>query len=66
KQQAARIYFSRNDNPTYWCKKLHNKKALLEECRCRGMDAEELWRLINKQIANVLISHDTTTVVIHR
>ena len=65
-QQAMRIDFSRNDNPAYWCKKLPNKEALLEECRCRGMDAEELWRLPNKQIASVLISHDNTTVVIHK
>ncbi|MFM7980481.1 MAG: hypothetical protein ACKPKO_14300, partial [Candidatus Fonsibacter sp.] len=44
-QQATCIYFSRNDNPAYWCKKLPNKESLLEECRSRGMNAEELWRL---------------------
>ena len=63
-QQATRIDFSRN-NPAYWCNKLQNKESLLEECRSRGMDAEELWRLPNKQIASVLIAHDKTTVVIH-
>ena len=57
---------SHNDNPTYWCKQLQNKANLLKECRCRGLDHEELWRLPNKQIANVLISQDKTTVVIHK
>ena len=65
-QQATRNDFSRNDNPTNWCKKLPNKEALLEECKSRGMGAEELWRLPNKQIASVCISHDKTTVVIHK
>ena len=68
--RAARINFSRDENPAYWCNKLQNKDPnkdpLLEECRCRGMDAEELWRLPNKEIANVLISHDKTTVVIQK
>ncbi|MFM7986245.1 MAG: hypothetical protein ACKPKO_43725, partial [Candidatus Fonsibacter sp.] len=63
---AHHIDFSRNESPAYWCKKLQNKEALLEERKCRGMDAEELWRLPNKQIASVLISHDKTTVVIHK
>ena len=45
---------------------LQNKENLLEECRSRGMNAEELWRLPNKQIASVLIAHDKTTVVIHK
>ena len=65
-QQATRIDFSRNENPAYWCNKLQNKEALLNECRCRGVDPGELWRLPNKQIASVLISHDKTTVVIHK
>ena len=64
--RAKRIDFSRNDNPAYWCKQLRNKESLLEECRYRGMDTEELWKLPNKQIAIVLISHDKTTVVIHK
>ncbi|MFM7986973.1 MAG: hypothetical protein ACKPKO_47435, partial [Candidatus Fonsibacter sp.] len=64
-QQATRIDFSCNYNPAYWCKKLPNKESLPEECKSRGMDAEELWRLPNKQIASVLIAHDKTTVVIH-
>jgi len=64
-QQATCIDFSRNDNPTYWCKMLQNKENLLEECRSRGMNTEELWRLPNKQIASVLIAHDKTKVVIH-
>ncbi len=64
--RAARIDFSRNESPAYWCKKLQNNDALLEAGKCRGMDAEELWRLPNKQIASVLISHDKTTVVIHK
>ncbi|MFM7983234.1 MAG: hypothetical protein ACKPKO_28330, partial [Candidatus Fonsibacter sp.] len=63
-QQAMRIDFSRNESPAY--KKLQNKESLLEECKSRGMDAEELWRLPNKQIANVLIAHDNTTVAIHK
>ena len=66
KQQAARINFSHNDNPAYWCKQLQNKENLLKECKYRGLDTEELWRLPNKQIASVLISHDKTTVVIHK
>ncbi|MFM7984025.1 MAG: hypothetical protein ACKPKO_32340, partial [Candidatus Fonsibacter sp.] len=41
------------------------KRNLLEECKCRGMNAEELWRLPNKQIASMLIAHDKTKVVIH-
>ena len=65
-QQAKRIDFTRNENPAYWCKQLQNKENLLEECRSRGMDTEELWKLPNKQIAIVLISHDKTTVVIHK
>ena len=64
--RAKRIDFSRNDNLAYWCKQLRNKESLLEECRSRGMDTEELWKLPNKQIAIVLISHDKTTVVIHK
>ncbi len=60
-----RIDFSRNENPAYWCNKLQNKESLLNERRRRGMDTEELWRLPNKQIARVLISHNKTTVVIH-
>ena len=64
--RADRIDFSRNDNPAYWCKQLRNKESLLEECRYRGMDTEELWKLPNKQIAIVLISHYKTTVVIHK
>ena len=63
--RAKRIDFSRNDSPTYWCRQLQNKENLLEECRSRGMDTKELWKLPNKQIAIVLISHDKTTVVIH-
>jgi len=66
KQQAARINFSHNDNPAYWCKQLQNKENLVKECKYRGLDPEELWRLPNKQIASVLISHDKTTVVIHK
>ncbi|MFM7990225.1 MAG: hypothetical protein ACKPKO_64010, partial [Candidatus Fonsibacter sp.] len=50
-QQAMRIDFSRNESPAYCCKKLHNKEALLEECKSRGMDAEELWTRPNKQVA---------------
>ncbi|MFM7987651.1 MAG: hypothetical protein ACKPKO_50890, partial [Candidatus Fonsibacter sp.] len=65
-QPATCIDFSRNDNPAYWCKKLPNKESLLEECKCRGMDAEELWRLPTKQIASVLIAHDKTTVDLHK
>ncbi|MFM7979079.1 MAG: hypothetical protein ACKPKO_07145, partial [Candidatus Fonsibacter sp.] len=65
-QQASRIDFSRNENPAYWCNKLQNNENLLKECKCKGLDPEELWRLPNKQIASVLISHDKTTVVIHR
>ncbi|MFM7986862.1 MAG: hypothetical protein ACKPKO_46865 [Candidatus Fonsibacter sp.] len=61
-----RIDFSRNENPAYWCKKLQNNEALLEECKCRVMDAEELWKLPNKQIASVLIPNDKTTVVRHK
>ena len=53
-------------NTAYWCHKLQNKESLLKECRYRGMEPEELWRLPNKQIASVLISHDKTTVVIHK
>ncbi len=64
--RAARIDFLHNENPAYWCKKLQNKESLLDECRCRGMDTEELGSLPNKQIASVLISHDKTTVVIHK
>ena len=64
-QQAKRIDFTRNENPPYWRKQLQNKDNLLKECRCRGLDPEKLWRLPNKQIANALISHDKTTVVIH-
>ena len=60
------VDFSHNDYPAYWCKQLQNKENLLKECRCRGLDPEELWRLPNKQIASVLISHDKTTVVIHK
>ncbi len=59
------IDFSHNGNPAYSCKKLQNKETLLDECRCRGMETEELWRRPNKQIANVLISHDKTTVARH-
>ena len=66
KQHAKRIDLSRNDSPTYWCRQLQNKENLLEECRCRGVDTKELWKLPNKQIAIVLISHDKTTVVIHK
>ena len=71
-QQATRIHprlvrdFSRNENPAYWCNKLQNKENLLKECRRRGLDPKELWRLPNKQIASVLISHDKTKVVIHK
>ena len=69
-QQAARIDrvvdFSHNDNPVYWCNQLQNKESLLKECRCRGLDPEEIWRLPNKLIANVLISHDKPTVVKHK
>ncbi|MFM7990423.1 MAG: hypothetical protein ACKPKO_65010, partial [Candidatus Fonsibacter sp.] len=36
KQQAARIDFSRNESPAYWCKKLQNKEALLEERKYRA------------------------------
>ena len=60
------VDFSHNDNPTYWCKQLHNKENLLKECDRRGLDPEELWRLPNKQIAIVLFSHDKTAVVIHK
>ena len=66
KQEAKRIDFSRNDSPTYWCKQLQNKENLVEECRSRGMDTKELWKLPNKQIAIVLTSHDKKTVVIHK
>ncbi|MFM7980969.1 MAG: hypothetical protein ACKPKO_16795, partial [Candidatus Fonsibacter sp.] len=59
------IDFSRNDNPAFWCNKLQNKENLLEECKCRGMNPEELWRLPNKQIASMLIAHDKTKVAIH-
>ncbi|MFM7981816.1 MAG: hypothetical protein ACKPKO_21110, partial [Candidatus Fonsibacter sp.] len=41
-QQATCVNCSRNMNPAYWCKKLQNNVALLEECRCRGMDTEAL------------------------
>ena len=64
--QQARIDFHRNEYPAYWCRKLQNKESLRKECRDRGMDPEELWRLPNKQIASALISHDQTTVVIHK
>ena len=64
--RATRIDFSRNENPAYWCKQLQNKESLLKECERRGMEPEELWRLPNKQIASALISHDKTTVVIHK
>ena len=64
--RAMRIDFSHNKNHAYWCKKLQNKENLLEECERRGMEPEELWRLPNKQIASVLISHDKTTVVLHK
>ncbi|MFM7982985.1 MAG: hypothetical protein ACKPKO_27045, partial [Candidatus Fonsibacter sp.] len=64
--RATRIEFSRNENPAYWCKTLQNKEALLEDCKCRGMEPEELWRLQNKQITNVLISHDKSRIVIHK
>ena len=64
-QQATRIDFSRNENPGYWCKQLQIKENLLKECRCPGLDPEELWRPPNKQMASVLISHDKTSVVIH-
>ena len=63
--QDTRIDFSRYDSPAYWCHKLQNKEALLKECSYRGMDPKEMWRLPNKQIASVWISHDKTTVVIH-
>ena len=59
------VDFSHNDNPAYWCNQLQNKENLLKECERRGLDPEEPWRLPNKQIASVLISHDKTTVVIH-
>ncbi|MFM7980441.1 MAG: hypothetical protein ACKPKO_14095, partial [Candidatus Fonsibacter sp.] len=44
-------------------KKLQNNEAILEQCKYRGMDAEELWRLPNKQIASVLISHGGYTQI---
>ena len=65
-QQAKRIVFTRNDNPAYWRKQLQNNENLLKECKCRGSDPEELWRLPKRQIASVLISHDKTTVVVHK
>ena len=60
------VDFSHNDNPAYWCNQLQNNENLLSECRYRGLDTEQLWRLPNKQTASVLISHDKTTVVIHK
>jgi len=54
-QQAARIEFSRNENPAYWCKQLKNKENLLKECESRGLDPKELWRRPNKQIAIVYV-----------
>ncbi|MFM7980420.1 MAG: hypothetical protein ACKPKO_13990, partial [Candidatus Fonsibacter sp.] len=64
--RAARIDFPRTENPAYWCHKLQNKESLLKECKYRDMEPEELWRPPNRQIANVLISHDKTTVVEHK
>ncbi|MFM7979111.1 MAG: hypothetical protein ACKPKO_07320 [Candidatus Fonsibacter sp.] len=64
--RAARSDLSRNKNPAYWCKKLQNTYAILEECKCRGMGTEELWRLPDKQATNMFISHYKTTVVIHK
>ena len=64
--RAPRIDFSRHENPAYWCRNLQDKESLLEECKRRGMNPEKLWRLPNMQIASVLISHDKTTVLIHK
>ena len=66
RHQPTRINFSRNNNPAYWCNKLQNKENLLTECKSRGKGPEEIWKPPNKQIANVLISRDKTTVVIQR
>jgi len=56
--QPKTFNFAENENPKYWCKKLQNGPALLEQCRLRGIPKNEIMVKTNQEIASVLITFD--------
>ena len=47
-----------NDNPKYWIHKLMSKERFIKECKARDVDTEELWKVLNNNVASILITCD--------
>ncbi len=58
-QDKPKTYnFAKNENPRYWCKKLGNKQALLEELDHRYIPTDGVYLKTNREIASILITFD--------
>ena len=57
--------FSTNENPTYWCNKLRNGPALVEQCNVRGIPKDEFMISTKREIASILITFDKRRKTAH-